>query len=158
MSSSLHFFTIPALNPNAAQVQLNQFLAANRVVAMEKQWLAAGNESLWAICVTVAAGNAALPACLKMPSSKGGRADRVDYREVLNPDDFGIFASLRTLRQTIAAQDGVPPYALFTNEQLACMARDRPVTLEDLRTIEGVGEARTGKYGATFLQALHPPK
>jgi superfamily II DNA helicase RecQ len=154
MSSTLHFFSIPALAPMAAQNALNQFLTQHRVVALEKQWLSAGADSHWAVCVTVALGQDALPSVLKLPSSKGGRVDKVDYREVLNPDDFGVFAVLRALRQSMAAQEGVPPYALFTNEQLAAMARQRPADAAALRSIDGVGEARAGKYGVAFLNAL----
>lgn len=157
MSSTLHFFAIPALDTQAAQEELNQFLAQHRVVALEKQWLAAGSDSHWAVCVTVAAGPGPLPAALKLPGSKGGRSDKVDYREVLPPDEFVVFAALRSLRQTMASQEGVPPYALFTNEQLAAMVRQRPHSLEALRAIDGVGEARAGKYGAAFLNILHPP-
>ena len=156
MSSSLHFFAIPALDAQGAQDQLNQFLAQHRVVALEKQWLAAGSDSRWAVCVTVAAGPGPLPAALKLPGSKGGRTDKVDYREVLPPDEFALFAALRSLRQAMSSQEGVPPYALFTNEQLAVMARERPHSLEALRNIDGVGQARVAKYGAAFLSLLHP--
>jgi hypothetical protein len=78
MSNSLHFFTIPALAPAAAQETLNQFLAQHRVVTMEKQWLAAGADSHWVICVTVAAGQAALPNALKL-DAKAGRHDQLPF-------------------------------------------------------------------------------
>lgn len=155
MSSSLHFFTIPVLDAEAAQDVLNQFLVRHRVVALEKQWLAAGIDSHWAVCVTVAAGQAPLPQALKLPSSKGARVDKVDYREILHPDDFAVFAKLRALRLSMSTLEGVPPYVLFTNEQLAEMARQRPANVEALRRIDGVGELRMGKYGAVFLAALH---
>lgn len=58
MGSHLHFFTIPANAGTAEQDALNVFLASNRVVALEKQWISAGAESAWAICVTVASGQA----------------------------------------------------------------------------------------------------
>jgi hypothetical protein len=41
----------------------------------------------------------------------------VDYREVLDDKDFAVFAKLRTKRKELADKDGVPAYALFTNEQ-----------------------------------------
>jgi hypothetical protein len=91
----VHFFTIPALAPAAAQQELNQFLSAHRVVVFEKQWISAGTDSAWAICVTVALGQGTLPAELKLPSAKTVRTERLDYREILNPDDFAVFASLR---------------------------------------------------------------
>ena len=44
---------------------------------------------------------------------------RVDYREVLKPDEFALFVKLRLLRQEIAKDEAVPVYMVFTNEQLA---------------------------------------
>ncbi|MDP2431613.1 MAG: hypothetical protein Q8O33_06245 [Pseudomonadota bacterium] len=46
MSNQLHFFSISALHPQAAQAELNAFLAQHRVVALEKQWVAAGLDYL----------------------------------------------------------------------------------------------------------------
>lgn len=154
----MDFYAIPALARAAAQDGLNQFLTQDRVVAIEKQWLAGGSDAHWAVCVTVASGAGPLPAALKLPSSKGGRSDKADYREVLSPDDFVLFAVLRSTRQTMASQEGVPPYALFTNEQLANIARQRPHRLEALRRIDGIGEARAGKYGPAFLTVVNPPE
>ncbi len=45
MGSHLHFFTIPANAGTAEQDALNVFLASNRVVALEKQWISAGADS-----------------------------------------------------------------------------------------------------------------
>jgi hypothetical protein len=118
MSTTVHFFTIPALAPLAAEQALNRFLAAHRVVVVEKQWVAAGIDSAWAVCVTVALGQGPLPAELKRPSAKMVRTERVDYREILSPDDFAVFATLRSLRKDLAEQEGVPIYAFsrwFTN-------------------------------------------
>lgn len=157
MSSTLHFFTIPAFAADEQQAALNQFLTRHRVVAVEKHWLAVGTDSHWVICVTVADGPGPLPSALKLPyakGAKGGRGDRVDYREVLSQDDFALFAILRDLRQTMSAAESVPPYVLFTNEQLAAIAQRRPVDIDAMRNIEGVGAARIGKYGEAFLNAL----
>ena len=46
---------------------------------------------------------------------------KVDYKTVLNERDFAAFAELRNLRKELSEKEGVPPYALFTNEQLAAM-------------------------------------
>ncbi len=97
MSSFLHFFTIPALNSEAAQAELNRFVASNRVVAMEKQWLHAGENSCWAVCATVLQGQLPLAANLKLPSNRGAhsaaqpdaakRVGSVDYKAILAADD-----------------------------------------------------------------------
>ena len=51
-------------------------------------------------------------------------------------------------------REGVPAYALFTNEQLAAMVRSRVGTATGLGAIEGVGKSRIEKYGAAFLELL----
>ena len=100
MNSSLHFFSIPALAPHTAQAEVNLFLQQQRVVALEKQWVADGAASFWSLCVTVVDGAGPLPASLRAPgSSAGGRAGpKVDYREVLSEADFAVFATLRKPR------------------------------------------------------------
>jgi len=78
----------------------------------------------------------------------------VDYKEVLNEVDFAVFARLRELRKTLAEKEAVPPYAVFTNEQLAAMVTQKSDSLTALGQIEGVGASRLEKYGPAFLEFL----
>jgi superfamily II DNA helicase RecQ len=78
----------------------------------------------------------------------------VDFKEVLSEAEFAVFARLRALRKQLAEAEGVPAYALFTNEQLAEMVQQRVSTATGLRQIAGVGEARVEKYGPAFLDLL----
>ncbi len=106
MSTSLHFFTIPALTPAQAQAELNQFLLSHRVVNIEKQWVANGAASFWSLCLTVLEGPGPLPPALRAPGQGGQSSARtntkVDYREVLSEPDFAAFAELRNLRASLA--------------------------------------------------------
>lgn len=83
-----------------------------------------------------------------------GKGSKVDYREVLSEADFKLFARLRTLRKELAEHEGVPAYALFTNEQLAAMVARRVRTPAELGAIPGVGAARVEKYASRFLELL----
>lgn len=155
----LHFFTIPVFHPQPAQDELNCFLASHRVVRLEKQWLPAGEQSCWALCVETADGPGPLPANLTMAGQRSGAGSaagkgKVDWREVLSAEDFEVFARLRALRKAVAERDGVPPYAVFTNEQLAAMVRQRVTTASALGQIEGIGPARVERYAASFLAPL----
>ena len=83
---SLYFFAIPALDPHRVQDELNRFCAGQRVVAVERQFVAAGLDSYWAVCVTVASGAGPLPDALKAPerrsaegAERGTLSGRVDY-------------------------------------------------------------------------------
>ena len=89
----------------------------------------------------------------KTGGQQGGASERgkVDYREVLSPEQFALFVKLRALRQGIAKDEAVPVYMVFTNEQLAQMVRLETRSKADLDKIAGVGEARIQKYGERFL-------
>ena len=144
----LHFFAIDARIPDEEDVQeLNRILATERIVSVDKQLVVQESGSYWSICVTSAA--------VKSKDSKpGSRPKRIDYRDVLNEQDFSIFARLRTLRKELAERDGVPAYALFTNEQLADLVRKRVTSKQAMEAIQGVGAGRIEKYGDTFLNLL----
>lgn len=78
----------------------------------------------------------------------------MDYRALLNEEDFRLFSKLRDLRKKTADAEGIPLYGVFTNAQLAEMVRSRVAELSDFQKIEGVGKARVEKYGAPFLSLL----
>lgn len=142
----LHFTTIPVFADGSAEEELNRFLAAHRVLSVDRQLVEAGSGSAWAVCVQYSEAEGT-------PAAK--KAVRVDYREVLNEAEFAVYAQLRTLRKTLAEREGVPPYALFTNEHLAAMVQRQVQHATELGAIEGVGKARIEKYGAAFLEVLH---
>lgn len=84
MSCELHFFAIPALNSRAAQDALNRFLAQHRVLSVEKQWLEAGVNSHWALCLGVDTGVGPLPDALKVGGGLAGSiAARCCRRKIL---------------------------------------------------------------------------
>ena len=142
----LAFFTVPVFHPQVAQDELNGFLASHRIVALDKNFVPDGGASSWAVCVGYLEGNAA--------AATAGRGGRVDYRQVLSEGDFIVYAELRSLRKEIADRDGLPAYALFTNEQLAEMVTRRAASEAALGDIPGIGKARLEKYGREFLAVL----
>ncbi|MDD5563079.1 MAG: DNA helicase RecQ [Thermoanaerobaculaceae bacterium] len=68
--------------------------------------------------------------------------------------DEALFERLRALRRRLSDQQGVPAYVVFSDATLAAMAALRPTTLEGLRRVSGVGEAKLARYGGAFLAVL----
>lgn len=68
--------------------------------------------------------------------------------------DQALFDSLRATRKQLADGAHLPPFVIFSDATLAEMARTRPTTPEELLMVNGVGEHKLRKYGATFLAAL----
>jgi superfamily II DNA helicase RecQ len=147
-----HFTAVPVHGGAEAEQALNAFLGAHRVLTVERQLVADGAQSVWAICVAYT--DATAPA-LSGPARIGpGRKNRVDYKEVLGELEFAVFARLREWRKREADRDGIPPYAVFTNDQLAEIVRRQVQTHAGLAEIDGIGPARVTKYGAAVLDLM----
>jgi ATP-dependent DNA helicase RecQ len=65
-----------------------------------------------------------------------------------------LFDALREKRREIAQRKKVPAFVIFHDRTLAEMARRRPSSLPELRTISGVGEAKLESYGKDFLEVI----
>ncbi|TAN40229.1 MAG: DNA helicase RecQ [Nitrospirae bacterium] len=65
-----------------------------------------------------------------------------------------LFGRLRSLRKTMAEQQHVPPYIIFSDKTLHEMSRSYPRTLEDMKMISGVGEVKLQRYGRNFVQEI----
>lgn len=87
------------------------------------------------------------------------RRSRRSEREAARADGLdgetaALFEHLRKLRLELARAEGVAAYIIFTDRTLIAMARERPLGLDEMRAIEGVGERKLAQYGETFLEAI----
>ncbi len=136
-------FQISAIDSADDVEELNSFCASNRVAEIDKQFVSNGRNSFWSFCVSY------------VENDRSQRIkSKIDYREVLDEKDFALFAKLRDLRKKLAESEGVPAYALFTNEQLATIVREQVTSMEDLGNISGVGQTRVDKYGQKFVDVV----
>lgn len=124
---------------------MNGFLRGHRVLAVQRELIDRGDASFWAFCVEYLEG--------EVPRELDRRG-RIDYKEILNEQDFELFSRLRTLRKELAEQDAVPVYTIFTNEQLAAMVQEKAGCRADIGKIEGVGASRLEKYADRFLALI----
>lgn len=65
-----------------------------------------------------------------------------------------VLENLKTLRGLIAAKQGTPAYAVFSDASLADMVRKHPVNMEDFLNVSGVGMTKQQRYGPVFLSVL----
>jgi ATP-dependent DNA helicase RecQ len=84
-------------------------------------------------------------------ASKKSRRPRSDIH---GPYDEELFDELRRLRKELADAEGKPPYIVFGDATLVQMAREKPLSEEDLLGITGVGQSKLAKYGGDFLAAI----
>ncbi len=93
---------------------------------------------------------------LRLPRKPERRRDRA--ASVLSgegpPPDPALFAKLKALRLTLARDHNLPPYVIFHDKTLMEMAARRPLTLDALAGIPGIGQSKLQKYGPVFLEAI----
>ncbi len=68
--------------------------------------------------------------------------------------DETLMAMLKNLRRSVATAKDVPPYVVFQDPSLEAMAIYYPVTLDELRSIPGVGEGKAKRYGQEFCNLI----
>lgn len=81
---------------------------------------------------------------------------RPDPRPELQAEERQAYDALRTWRAERAKMEGIPPYMIASNRQLARMIRMRARSRTALTRIEGIGEAKAGKYGEGILSKAKP--
>ncbi len=86
--------------------------------------------------------------------STGKRPAAPSPELTLSDADRVLYESLRSWRNQRAKKDGRPAYVLFTNQQLAEVARKRPTTIAALTAIDGIGDARIKGYGPDVLKLV----
>ncbi len=65
-----------------------------------------------------------------------------------------LFEKLRMLRASIAKENSIPAYIVFSDKTLKQMARDVPQTEQEMLEINGVGAKKLQQYGEKFIALL----
>ena len=68
--------------------------------------------------------------------------------------DRDLFERLRKLRLQLARDRSVPPYVIFHDSTLRELARLRPVTIDGLRHVYGMGARKVEDLGAAVLEVI----
>ncbi len=68
--------------------------------------------------------------------------------------DQGLYQALRSWRLEIAREHRVPAYTIFHDATLEEIARRKPRSTDELRSIPGIGAAKLERYGGTLLQLV----
>jgi superfamily II DNA helicase RecQ len=144
MPISLFQYPLPA---DAELTDLNRFLRTHRVAGVQREFVVTAAGPLLVFIVE----------WIESPVADSPRdvAQKIDYREFFDDDQFALFSRLRDLRKSIAEAEGIPVYSVFSNAHLAAMVTNRCREVSDLQKIREIGKARIQKYGVAFMELLN---
>ena len=128
---------------------MTSFTLQHNIITTSREFVQDGQNSFWAYDLEYAT-----PQKTSVSSPAEATRPKVDYRETLSEQDFAKFSKCRDLRKECAHNEGLPVYAIFTNEQLAQMVQQKVTTRAGLGALEGVGKAKLDKYATLFLPIL----
>jgi ATP-dependent DNA helicase RecQ len=77
-----------------------------------------------------------------------------DPRKELDDREKQAYDALRNWRAARARQEGIPPYMIANNKQLAKMIKLRSTNKATLARVEGIGESKIAKYGDEILHTI----
>ena len=81
--------------------------------------------------------------------------EALDHEGGISALDPTLSAMLRDLRRKVSKQMQRPPYVIFQDVSLEQMATDYPVTLDELKNIQGVGEGKVKQpYAKEFVDLI----
>ena len=96
-----------------------------------------------------------MAAAVVSPRRRSPRShDRVAEPGPLSDEAEALFQRLRELRKSIADQQSVPAYIVFSDKTLRAMADERPSTPQELLAVSGVGPLKLERYGEAFMAAV----
>lgn len=137
----IQVFNISVFDNGEQTEDLNKFLRSHSIIDMEKQLISDGQTPFWTFCIRYKESSKI------NPQTKS----KIDYKEILDEAVFKVFSLLRTYRKKLAEQNGVPVYAVFTNEELANIAKLDEINIENMKKINGIGSKKIEKYGEPIL-------
>lgn len=141
----IKLFNIALSDDGTLQAELNKFLAGHKVLEVEQRFFQNEKGGCWSFCVRYIQNGI-------VPEANPAFKAKIDYRAVLSETDFGVFSVLRAIRKTLAANDAVPAYAVFTDEELASITKLTELTTTNMLTIKGIGQKKVEKYGKQMIE------
>jgi ATP-dependent DNA helicase RecQ len=68
--------------------------------------------------------------------------------------DTLLLQMLKDLRKKIAKQKNLPPFVIFQDPSLDEMCTHYPISIDELKQIQGVGSGKASKFGLPFIELI----
>ena len=141
----IKLFTIPINNVEDYNTDLNNFLQTHKIVELEKHLLQTGASHSWCFYISYIETD-------NNKSKYSNSRSRIDYMKILDNETFNKFSELRKIRKQIASEKSVSAYIVFTDAELAEIAKMPEMSETKLISIKGVGDKKVEKYGVELIK------
>ncbi|HOW13366.1 HRDC domain-containing protein [Methanosarcina sp.] len=130
---------------------MSGFLADKEILRWESHFFERKGEFFWTVLAEYR--NSSMPVQVNHGEEKLEKKEE-SYKTILNDADWPLFKMLKEWRGEESKKEGVPPYIICNNMQLARISVMRPTSLNALQGIDGIGKAKIEKYGKEILRIV----
>lgn len=130
---------------------MSGFLADKEVLRWESHFFERKGEFFWTVLAEYR--DSSMPVRVKNGEEKLEKKEE-SYKTILTDADWPLFKMLKEWRGEESKKEGVPPYIICNNMQLARISVMRPTSLNALQGIDGIGKAKIEKYGKDILRIV----
>jgi len=149
---SLQYKVFAISAKGGAEKELNAFLNSVNVITVHREFVNNGDNSFFSIMIEYMNNNTSSDIGASSPT--GDSKKRLDYRELLSPEDFELYTQIREWRKGKAKEEAVQLYTIMNNAQMALIAEKRIKTKEELTKLDKFGETRAKKYGVDIIEIV----
>ncbi len=139
----IKLFTISIGDGGAALQEMNLFLKTHKIMEVEQKLTSTKNGANWCFCARF------LEEAFNVATAS---RPKVDYRQALDEPTFRKFARLREIRKKVAAAEGLSAFIVFTDEELAGLAKLDEITINSMLGIKGIGEKKVERFAHYFIE------
>jgi superfamily II DNA helicase RecQ len=154
MDLQIKFFSVPVGYESDVEQDMNQFLRHHKIVNIRKEFVCQSDQICWCYAVEYLSDSQKDDTSANDKKKKKDDKPKIDYAEVLSPDDFAIYAKMRTWRKELADKKGEYAFTILTNAQMAQIAEKKIHTLQDLEKVSGIGEQKINQYGHAIVDLM----
>lgn len=137
----IKIYSIPAFGSNSVEEEVNRFLRSHRILQVERHFCS-DNGGYWAIFIEYAD--------YAPDSAPANRKDKADATRDLNDKEKERFEYFRKIRREIAQQKSIPAYMVFTDAELAILAKVPELRADTAKDIKGIAPSRLNEYVSNF--------
>jgi superfamily II DNA helicase RecQ len=146
---NIKLFTLPFNDENGAfdDSPLSDFAEGRDITGVHQHMIVRDGRPFWCILITYVDPKPAA-------SRQAARERRKHPKDDLPPEKHALYEGIRQWRNARAQRDGRPAYVLFSNQEIAEIARLAPASKSDLISIPGIGDAKARDYGDEVLEIV----
>ncbi len=133
--------------------EITEFIKDKSVISLREHFFIR-NETPYLVVVVIYDPVQDAPLVRNKAGNTGGGKRDESWRALLDDRDMQLFDTLRGWRAERCKKEGIPPYVICNNRQLANIVKACPQSAAALMRIDGMGKAKVEKYGREIIDLL----